>query len=104
MNEISRLQDNLMLLRTTAEWSVQDMADLLDVTRQTINNLETQKTKMSKIQYLAIRSCFSYEIEKKDNKVLAQLLYCLVDHPEKITEDDKKLINKHMYAFLHIHC
>ena len=96
MIEIERLQKNLTLLRHTANWSVQEFADMLGVTRQTINNLEkvNQPTKMSKIQYLAIRSCFSYEIEHNDNQVLKHLLYCIVDHPENITDEDRKLISQ----------
>lgn len=94
MKEIERLQDNLMLLRITANWSVQDLADKLDVTRQTVNNLEIKKTTMTKIQYLAIRSCFAYEEKISDNRILSQLLYCLVDHPEKMNDDDRKLIAK----------
>ena len=94
MDEISRLQNNLPLLRSSANWSVSEFADLLGVTRQTVNNLEKKDPiKMSKIQYLAIRSLFSYEVEK-GNTILGQLLYCLVDHPEELTENDANLIRK----------
>ena len=93
MDEITRLQKYLALLRTTANWSVQEFAEILGVTRQTINNLERTKEpiKMSKVQYLAIRSLFTHEIEQ-GNKMLGQLLYCLVDHPEKMTDEDRLLI------------
>ena len=66
MDEIKRLQNILPTLRACANWSVQEFAEMLGVTRQTINNLEKVDggTEMSKIQYLAIRSLFSYEIEK----------------------------------------
>lgn len=92
MDEIIRLQKYLSLLRTTANWSVQEFADMLGVTRQTINNLEKKDPiKMSKVQYLAIRSLFTHEIEN-GNEVLGKLLYCLVDHPERITENDRAFI------------
>ena len=71
MDEIIRLQKYLSLLRTTANWSVQEFADMLGVTRQTINNLEKKDPiKMSKVQYLAIRSLFTHEIENGNNKWL----------------------------------
>ena len=89
MDEIKRLQNILPTLRACANWSVQEFAEMLGVTRQTINNLEKVDggTEMSKIQYLAIRSLFSYEIEKNNNKKLSDLLYYLVDHPEKLNQE-----------------
>lgn len=94
MSEIQRLQKNLSLLRTCANWTIQDLADKLEVNRQTISNLESNKEdkKMSKIQYLAIRYCFLIEIEENKNEILKQLFYLLVDHPEEITDNDRKLI------------
>lgn len=96
MDEIARLQHNLPLLRTCANWSVQEFADMLGVTRQTISNLEKIKggTNMSKVQYLAIRSLFSYEIEKNGNKKLSDLLYYLVDHPEKLDQEKRSMLSQ----------
>ncbi len=95
MDEIKRLQNNLPTLRACANWSVQEFADMLGVTRQTINNLEKDGgTEMSKIQYLAIRSLFSYEIEKNNNKKLSDLLYYLVDHPEKLNQEKQAMLSQ----------
>lgn len=96
MDEIKRLQNNLPTLRACANWSVQDFADMLGVTRQTINNLEKIDggTTMSKVQYLAIRSLFSYEIEKNNNKKLSDLLYYLVDHPEELSEEKQAILSQ----------
>ena len=96
MDEIKRLQDNLPILRACANWSVQEFADMLGVTRQTINNLEKGEggTVMSKIQYLAIRSLFSYEIEKNNNKKLSDLLYYLVDHPKELNQEKQEMLSK----------
>lgn len=96
MDEVMRLQKNLPTLRACANWSVQDFADMLGVTRQTISNLEKKDggTNMSKVQYLAIRSLFSYEIEKNGNKKLSDLLYYLVDHPEKLDQKNQSILSQ----------
>lgn len=96
MDEIKRLQNFLPTLRACANWSVQEFAEMLGVTRQTINNLEKVDggTEMSKIQYLAIRSLFSYEIEKNNNKKLSDLLYYLVDHPEKLNQEKQAMLSQ----------
>lgn len=97
MNEISRLQKNLPALRAAAHWSAQEFADMLGITRQTVNNLEKGEesgTAMSKIQYLAIRSLLTYEIEKNQNDRLKKLMYFLVDHPEELSEENQEILSR----------
>lgn len=96
MNQIERLQKNLSLLRLTCGMTVQNMADELDVNRQTISNLESGTNKMTKIQYLAIRSLFSFKInDQKDNEMLQYLLYYLVDHPDELDDEKRIKILEH---------
>lgn len=76
---ICRFQDSLSTLRKVAGWSAEDLGKQLDVTRQTIVNLETGRIKMTKIQYLAIRMAFQREIEEHENKTLEKVLVLLVD-------------------------
>lgn len=76
---INRFQDSLSTLRKVAGWSAEHLAEILDVTRQTIVNLETGQTKMTKIQYLAFRTIFNNEIEASNNEMLAKLILILVD-------------------------
>ena len=56
---------------------------------QTISNLENQKTPMSLIQYIAIRSVLDYEIENnKENTVLPQVITILLDKADAIDDKD----------------
>ena len=48
------MQVSLKQIRQVLGFGVQEFGDLIGLTRQTINNLETQKNKMSSIQYIAI--------------------------------------------------
>ena len=52
MNEIERLQDNLLLIRRAAGWTAEEFGERIGVTRQTINNLEAKRNKLNKTQKL----------------------------------------------------
>jgi transcriptional regulator with XRE-family HTH domain len=51
--QIDLFQDSLKKIRTVIGWSGASLAEILGVSRQTINNLESKKTAMSVVQYLA---------------------------------------------------
>lgn len=91
---VARLQDNLFTIRQLAGWSAKDLGRLLDVTVQTIYNLERGKPQMSWIQYLAIRKILEIEIEsQQDNKALSTAVSVLLDNdnlPDKEMEDLQK--------------
>ena len=83
MNEdikITRLQDNLSSLRKLAGWTAEGLGNQLGVTKQTISNLETKKTPMNKMQYIAIRAVFEKRCyELGENQILKQAIEILVD-------------------------
>ena len=70
---IDKFQENLGPIRKVAGWTTQQLADELGVARQTVSNLETGKSPMTKLQYLALRKVFSAEI--------ARIIKTLVDDP-----------------------
>lgn len=65
--QIQIMQDNLCDLRKIAGWTAETLARKLGITKQTISNLENQKVKLSRIQYIAIRSVFECEIASNPN-------------------------------------
>lgn len=65
--QIQIMQDNLCDLRKIAGWTAETLAGKLGITKQTISNLENQKVKLSRIQYIAIRSVFECEIASNPN-------------------------------------
>ena len=80
---VARLQDNLYTIRQLAGWSADQMGRLLDVTKQTVYNLERGKPKMSWAQYLAVRKILDLEIERQpDNVVLPKAVAVLLDDEE----------------------
>lgn len=93
MDEISRLQRHLALIRSCAGWTAAVLAEKLGVKRQTISTIEQGETKykMTRMQYLAIRKVLDDEIAASNGD--AQMLYfvidALVDRPESYTADEK---------------
>lgn len=79
---ICRFQENLEKIRKVAGWTSQELADEIGVTRQTISNLESGRSKMTKTQYLALRTVLSFEIIQNDNRPLATIVKSLVDDME----------------------
>jgi len=65
--EIRIMQDNLCDLRKIAGWTAENLAGKLGITKQTISNLENQKVKLSRIQYIAIRAVFECEAAASSN-------------------------------------
>ena len=66
--QINRLQENLSSIRKIAGWTAEVLGNKIGVTKQTISNLENNKTPMNFTQYIAIRSVLDAEIEQnKEN-------------------------------------
>lgn len=78
---IERLQEHLGTIRKAAGWTGERLANELGVTKQTISSLETGKTQMTKMHYLAIRSVFNNEIAVSGNEDLAKIIQLFVDQP-----------------------
>ena len=90
MLEIQRMQDNLLLIRRAIGWTASEFGEQIGVTRQTINNIESGRNKLTKIQYIALRSLIDAEIVKhqEETKMVKILLDMLIDHPENYSKAD----------------
>ena len=88
--DLQRMQDNLLLIRRTVGWTAEEFGDQIGVTRQTINNIESGRNKLTKTQYIAMRSVLDVEIAKhpEETEMLRTLLDMLVDHPENYSKKD----------------
>lgn len=69
---VDAMQASLKQIRQVLGFGVQEFGDLIGLTRQTINNLETQKNKMSSIQYIAV--CAVIDNYLKDKPELLPIL------------------------------
>ena len=97
MNEIERLQKYLLLVRRTVGWSAEEFGERIGVTRQTINNLEAGRNRLTKTQYIAMRSVLDAEIAAypDETEMLRLILDVFVDNPDKYKgEDREKILNQ----------
>ena len=87
--QIKRLQQNLSPIRKISGWTAEVLGDKIGVTKQTISNLENNKTLMSFTQYIAIRSVLDYEIaNNEENEVLPKVVALLLDCEDELDEAD----------------
>lgn len=90
--EIEKLTESLPAIRKLAGWSSEELGELIGVTKQTISNIETRKTKMSKTQYIAIRAVIDWEIsDHPENELLAKAVEVLLNG-ENNEDDNKKAV------------
>lgn len=88
---LSNLQNNLATIRKVAGWTSDRLGEEIGVTRQTISNLEKNRTPLTKTQYLAIRAVLNQEILAENNSALATVLKTLVDDPvEDISSQNRQ--------------
>lgn len=59
-NDFQNLSKDLKYLRKAAGWTQEELANIVGVTRQTINSIETNKKAPSKTLFLAIVSVFMF--------------------------------------------
>ena len=57
------LQNNLKAIREILNWTSSDLSNLIGVTKQTISNIETQKSRLTKLHHIALRTVIDFEIE-----------------------------------------
>ena len=92
------LQNNLKAIREILNWTSSDLSNLIGVTKQTIRNLETQKSRLTKLHYIALRTVIDFEIENlkttdQDRANRAELLLNFFDESEKYAASENKSID-----------
>lgn len=94
MNEVERLQEHMLLIRRAIGWTAEEFGRRIGVTRQTVNNLEGKRNKLTKAQYIAIRSSLDVEIRQhpEDTAMLRLILDVFIDHPERYDADEREAL------------
>ena len=97
MDEIPRMQENLLLIRRTVGWTAEEFGSRIGVTRQTINNIESGRSRLTKTQYIAMRSILDAEVLQsppEETEMLRLVLDALVDHPEDYSAEERARIRE----------
>lgn len=79
---IDTMQNSLKQVRQVLGFGVQEFSDIVGLTRQTVNNLESGKNKMSAVQYLAI--CAIIDHYTKDRPELLQVLSTILSSNDPV--------------------
>ena len=90
---IKNLQKNLKLVRQAAGWDQQQLAELIGVSRQTINNIENQKSPMNATQYVAIAAML--EIRQREKPGLSNVIEAVL----MMEDDDQNLGDEYSSNF-----
>lgn len=87
---VEAMQKNLRFLRKALGWSAQRLGEEIGVTRQTINNLESGKVKLSRTQYLALLFVFIKEVVAFSNetKMFQYILYSQIISPDDFSSSE----------------
>ena len=97
MDEIARMQEHLLLIRRTVGWTAEEFGERIGVTRQTINNIESGRSRLTKTQYIAMRSILDAEVLQsppEETEMLRLVLDALVDHPEDYSAEERARIRE----------
>lgn len=91
MEEIIRMQENLLLIRRTVGWTAESLVKKSASPDRLSTTSKSGRNKLTKTQYIAMRSVLDAEMIQKpeDTEMLKVLLDVLVDHPENYSEDHR---------------
>lgn len=81
---IETMQNSLKQVRQILGFGVQEFGDIVGLTRQTINNLESNKNKMSTIQYVAI--CAVIDQCTKDKPELFHVISTILSTNDRVED------------------
>ena len=89
-----RFEKHFLLIRRSLGWSAVQFGERIGVSRQTINNIESGRSKMSKTEYLLIRRILDEEFHRhpRETKMTLMLLIAIIDSPEKVSEKEREEI------------
>lgn len=90
--QIRRLQENLFSIRKIGCWTAEEFGNKIGVTKQTISNLENNKTPMNLTQYIAIRAVLDYETRTNEPRfaIIKNVLNELLDKDNELQGEDYK--------------
>ena len=92
--QMKRLEKHLLLIRRALGWSAAQFGEKIGVSRQTVNNIESGRTHLSKTEYLLIRRVLDDEMQTsaEETKMVKTILLAVVDHPEVCSEKERNEI------------
>ena len=91
-----KFYEEFPLIRKAVGWSAQEFGDKLQMKRQTINNIEKKKVKLTMASYIAMRFVLEEEMKehKEETEMLKAVLDAFVDRYDKYSDEQRAEIRK----------
>lgn len=86
------LENNLRLVRKCVGWTAQELAKKTGIARQTISSIENKTARLTKTQYIAIKSVIMEEIanHKDETEMAAVIFDAFVERPNEYSDEARK--------------
>lgn len=89
---INTMQNSLKVVRQVCGWSAHELGEYIGVTRQTINNIENQKTSMSATQYIALCAVLDKKI-KEEPHLMQTVVAVLSGNDKNNKQEENQFLN-----------
>ena len=80
--KVDTFQSNMKMIRLTMQMSERELGDLVGVTKQTINNMETKRTPLKAYQYIAFTQVINYIVDNEPERIIS------MDHLKMLLNGD----------------
>lgn len=92
--KLKKFQKILKTIRFIIGMNCEEFGRMLGVTKQTISNYELERTKISKLFYIAARGV----IDQINDPMINDLLEVTIDHPEKYDDSENITFTIDLFA------
>lgn len=93
--DINLMKKHLSSLRKIAGWTCEELGEMIGLSKQTISGLENNPSaKLSKAQYIALRTIFETEAKERNNISLQEILKLVFEDKENYKSNETDLENK----------
>ena len=74
---VNCMQESLKQIRQVLDLGVQEFSDIVGLTRQSLNNLESEKVRMSTVQFLAVCAVIDHMVNSQPK--LRGIIYSILN-------------------------
>lgn len=89
IHNLRTMQENLYVFRILLDWSTEDLAKRMGVSKQTVSNIEKIKQELNLCQYITLRLIFDYELVIHPENTFFATIYCMIwEENRRLSKED----------------
>ena len=90
--DIDLMKKHLSSLRKISGWTCEELGEMIGLSKQTISGLETNPTtKISKAQYIALRTIFEIKAKEDKNESLEAVIRLIFEDKDNYKKNESKI-------------